>query len=125
MQSRFGKYDLMRMLLADLRELGKGMQIRRVESLKKDDLVNSLLDRQATLSDAEMRPIYQLFSEIQSRSGRDTQGSSQAKSTPQQANAIPPQPQANTSSRQGAQPNPYRFLCTPSAGLQHPYPAQC
>ncbi|MFC2480186.1 MAG: transcription termination factor Rho [Bacteroides sp.] len=104
MQSRFGKYDLMRMLLADLRELGKGMQIRRVESLKKDDLVNSLLDRQATLSDAEMRPIYQLFSEIQSRSGRDTQGSSQAKSTPQQANAIPPQPQATTASRQGAQP---------------------
>ncbi|KQM08342.1 MAG: hypothetical protein AL399_07900 [Candidatus [Bacteroides] periocalifornicus] len=104
MQSRFGKYDLMRMLLADLRELGKGMQIRRVESLKKDDLVNSLLDRQATLSDAEMRPIYQLFSEIQSRSGRDTQGSTQAKSTPQQVNATPPQPQANTASRQGAQP---------------------
>lgn len=104
MQSRFGKYDLMRMLLADLRELGKGMQIRRVESLKKDDLVNSLLDRQATLSDAEMRPIYQLFSEIQSRSGRDTQGSSQAKSTPQQANAIPPQPQATTASRQGVRP---------------------
>lgn len=104
MQSRFGKYDLMRMLLADLRELGKGMQIRRVESLKKDDLVNSLLDRQATLSDAEMRPIYQLFSEIQTRSGRDTQGSTQAKSTPQQVNATPPQPQANTASRQGAQP---------------------
>ena len=104
MQSRFGKYDLMRMLLADLRELGKGMQIRRVESLKKDDLVNSLLDRQATLSDAEMRPIYQLFSEIQTRSGRDTQGSTQAKSTPQQANATPPQPQATTASRQGARP---------------------
>jgi transcription termination factor Rho len=45
-------YDILELnkkLLPELREIAKGLQIKRVESLKKQDLIYKILDQQAII----------------------------------------------------------------------------
>jgi transcription termination factor Rho len=52
-------YDILELnkkLVSDLREIAKGLQIKKVESLKKQDLVYKILDQQAINATSEVKP---------------------------------------------------------------------
>lgn len=49
--------ELQKMLLSDLRDVAKGMNVKRVESFKKQDLIYTILDQQAVLaSEVKKKP---------------------------------------------------------------------
>ncbi|MCK5029550.1 MAG: Rho termination factor N-terminal domain-containing protein, partial [Bacteroidales bacterium] len=52
-------YDILELnkkLVSDLREIAKGLQIRKVESLKKQDLIYKILDQQAINATSDVKP---------------------------------------------------------------------
>jgi len=52
-------YDILELnkkLVSDLREIAKGLQIKKVESLKKQDLIYKILDQQAINATSEVKP---------------------------------------------------------------------
>lgn len=52
------------MLLVDLREVAKAMQLRKVDSLKKEDLIYRILDQQAVMPLAEIKIIRRMGEDI-------------------------------------------------------------
>ena len=52
-------YDILELnkkLVSDLREIAKGLQIKKVESLKKQDLIYKILDQQAINATSDVKP---------------------------------------------------------------------
>jgi transcription termination factor Rho len=52
-------YDILELnkkLVSDLRDIAKGLQIKKVESLKKQDLIYKILDQQAINATSDMKP---------------------------------------------------------------------
>jgi len=57
-------HELEAMLLLDLRVIAKAMNLRRVEALKKKDLIYAMLDRQSELQPAEIQRIRTEFAHL-------------------------------------------------------------
>lgn len=87
--------ELRRMLLADLREIAKAMQLRRVEASKKEELIFRILDQQAVMESSEIKRIRDLGRELAAkRQNRPTDSSQNPKQTAAKTNNAQVRPSA-------------------------------
>ncbi|NLE34937.1 MAG: transcription termination factor Rho [Bacteroidales bacterium] len=118
--------ELSEMLVPELREIAKQLKIKRVELLKKQDLIYKILDQQA-IDAAETRKggrnESQQSERKQDRGSQQQRQKTSAKSG-QKKGQNQPQKQAQQSRQQGEQPRARQQQGQQSGGQQQPQPQQ-
>lgn len=98
-------HELEAMLLLDLRAIAKAMNLRRVEALKKKDLIYAMLDRQSELQPAEIQRIRTEFAHLKPTTASEVLAS--------EATATPKNTPPFTPIRRGRKPLAQNGVSTP------------